>query len=187
MVISGQMMLKSNLIGYAIRKKDKSTTYTPTIFPNINFRLSSRTIMMLFCTSEIMLIASVIDKVAMQNRYPEPWYPPAIAYETLLQRVDNEMDNRGTVTVSMDDMTGATPKGNQYKKNLNAQHERMKKTGSFFLKNVKFQCIKGRLRFVNSAQSHLIQVADIAAYNVYRQLTDYGGKLGRPHVPIRKV
>src|SRR5262245_232421 len=36
--------------------------------------------------SDISLIAAVVDKRHMQEKYPKPWYTPAIAYELLLQR-----------------------------------------------------------------------------------------------------
>ena len=110
----------------------------------------------------------------MQERYPQPWYAPAVAYEILMQRVDREMRNEGIVSVSIDDMTGATPKGNQYKENLKNHHEQLKNTGSRLYSGFTFKCVRGRLRFINSAHSHLIQVADIVAYNVYRQFTDHG-------------
>jgi hypothetical protein len=124
--------------------------------------------------ADIILLAAVVDKVHMQEDYPNPWYPPAIAYEILLQRVENELSGHGTVGVTIDDMTGATPHGNQYKANLKKQHEQMKQRGSSLRDGVTFSTLEGRLRFVNSAQSHLIQVADIAAYNVFRQFVDHG-------------
>ncbi|MEJ7873202.1 MAG: DUF3800 domain-containing protein [Rubrobacteraceae bacterium] len=126
--------------------------------------------------ADLLLIASVVDKVHMQETYSNPWYAPAVAYEILLQRMERQMRNKGIVTVSIDDMTGATPKGNQYKENLKKHHEQLKKTGSKLLSNIDFECVKGRLKFINSSHSHLIQVADIAAYNVYRQFTDHGEK-----------
>lgn len=126
--------------------------------------------------ADLLLIASVVDKVHMQDTYGNPWYAPAVAYEILLQRIESEMKGKGIVTISVDDMTGATPKGNQYKDNLKKHHERLKRTGSKLLSNIEFEWIKGRLKFINSSHSHLVQVADIAAYNVYRQFTDHGEK-----------
>ena len=124
--------------------------------------------------ADLQLVASVVDKVHMQEEYRDPWYAPAVAYEILLQRVENELGDAGTVAVTIDDMTGATPRGNQYKDNLKRQHRKMIERGSSLRRGMKFDCLEGRLRFVNSAQSHLVQVADIAAYNVYRQFVDHG-------------
>jgi hypothetical protein len=121
-----------------------------------------------------MFIAAVIDKKHMQETYPVLWYVPAVAYDLLLQRLDKELHRTGEVSVVIDDMTGATPKGNQYKFNLTQQHQRMIKRGSALMKGFDFRFLHKTLKFVNSAQSHLIQVADIAAYNVYRQFVDHG-------------
>lgn len=124
---------------------------------------------------DLMFIAAVIDKKHMQETYPKnPWYPPAVAYDLLLQRLDKELHRVGEVSVIIDDMTGATPRGNQYKFNLTRQHQRMIQRGSALMSGFNFKFLNKTLKFVNSAHSHLIQVADIAAYNVYRQFVDHG-------------
>jgi hypothetical protein len=38
----------------------------------------------------------------------------------------------------------------------------------------------GTQRFVNSAISHLVQISDLAAYNVHRQFNQYGEDWERP-------
>jgi hypothetical protein len=126
--------------------------------------------------SDLMLIAGVIDKVDMVREYPRPYHPSAVAYEVLMQRVEQELEGRGTVAVTMDDMSGATPKHNQFKDNLKQQHDGMRKAGSKILRGFKYSTLEGRLRFMNSAHSGLIQIADLTAYNVFRQFTDYGGQ-----------
>lgn len=136
-------------------------------------------------TSDLLFIASVIDKIEMQQRYPVPWYPPAIAYELLLQRVEYEVQGKGDYSVIIDDMTGKTPRGNEYKENLKKQHTRLKKVGSSLINGLTFKCAPSRLKFVNSAYSHMIQVADIAAYNVYRQFVDHGADWENPK--LRKL
>ncbi len=126
-------------------------------------------------STDLMFVASVVDKQHVQQKYGErAYYAPAIAYDVLLQRVETELKGNHSVGVTIDDMMGATPKGNQYKDNLTQQHNRLKQHGSSLLKSIKFTCLQGRLRFVNSGVSHLVQVADIAAYNVYRQFVDHG-------------
>lgn len=123
--------------------------------------------------SDLMFIACVVDKKHMQQKYPRPHYAPAVAYEGVLQRVQNELLDAGKVLVTIDDMHGKTPAGNEYKSNLRRQHERLKKFGSRML-SMKFPCLEGELRFQGSHQSHLLQVADIAAYNTYRQFVEHG-------------
>ncbi len=122
---------------------------------------------------DLMLIASIVDKVHMQEDYKEPWYAPTIAYEILLQRIVQEVKYPNSVSVTIDDMDGATPKKRQYKLNLKRQHQRLKQYGSSLRKGLDFSVLKN-IRFINSAFSHHIQVADLIAYNVFRQFYDYG-------------
>lgn len=135
---------------------------------------------------DLVLLASVVDKIHMQEDYgPKPWYPPAVAYETILQRVEAELrDAGGTVSVVIDDMSGATPKANPYKSNLKRQHQLLKQHGSRLLSGFKFTTLEGRLKFLPSERSELIQVADVVAYNVYRQFVEHGDeweqRLGGP-------
>lgn len=115
----------------------------------------------------------------MQARYRSPYYPPATAYDAILCRVQKEVTQRDRIAVIIDDTTGATPKGNHYKDLLNKQHSSLKQSGSRLWKGFVFPSI-GSLRFVNSANSHLIQVADLCAYNVYRQFIEYGPDWEKP-------
>jgi hypothetical protein len=125
----------------------------------------------------VQLVAVVVDKVHMQEDYAPPktpWYAPAVAYEVLLQRVVQEVRVPATVGVVIDDMTGATPRGNQYKRNLIGHHKRLRTVGSSLQRGIAFSSLVPGPRFLNSAQSHLIQVADTVSYNVLRQFTDHG-------------
>lgn len=122
--------------------------------------------------SEMVLIASVVDKLQVQEQYKYPHYVPSIAYEIILQRLAHSVP--GTATVIIDDMTGSTPKMTQYKENLKRQHRSLRQNGSRLLSGFRFNCLLPEVRFTDSAKHHLVQVADIAAYNVYRQFRDYG-------------
>lgn len=124
--------------------------------------------------TDLQLIAAVIDKQRVQERYASPWYAPAIAYDLLMQRVVQECAEPNCVTVTIDDMTGATPKGNQYKDNLKRHHTALKQRGSALQKGIDFSPLSGDIKFVSSARSHQVQVADVVAYNIYRQFVDYG-------------
>jgi hypothetical protein len=127
--------------------------------------------------SDLKLVACVVDKVHMREDYgDQAWYPPAAAYELLLQRVHADVEDCGPgrcVSVIVDDMTGATPKGNQYRDNLRRHHAQLKQTGSYLYRGIRFPRLRD-LRFVDSKRSELIQVADLVAYNVYRQFRDHG-------------
>jgi len=122
----------------------------------------------------LRLFAAVVDKVHVAEDYTSPWYAPAIAYEILLQRVVQEVKLPTRVSVVIDDMTGATPKGRQYRANLEVHHARLKKNGSSLLKGLDFAPLLPGIRFVDSARSHLVQVSDVVAYNVFRQFVDHG-------------
>lgn len=124
--------------------------------------------------AEILILAAVVDKEHMQEDYGEgAWYPPAICYEVLMQRLVQEIPYPNIVSVVVDDMDGATPKGNQYKINLKKQHNSLRKNGSRLRKGLDFRPLQG-LKFMDSAKSHHVQAADIVAYNVYRQFVDHG-------------
>lgn len=124
--------------------------------------------------ADIILVAGVVDKLAMQNTYGErAYYPPAIAYELIAQRIQNHIGPAGTCLVVMDDMSGKNPKGSEHKANLVRQHRQMRKSGSQLVKGLHLPAL-GALRFNNSARSHLIQVADIVGYNVHRQFREHG-------------
>jgi hypothetical protein len=127
--------------------------------------------------TELVLIAAVVDKVHMQEEYRpprSPWYPPAVAYEYLLQRVVQHVAEPASIAVFVDDMSGATPKGSQYKENLTNQHHQLRTAGSRLQKGLSFNRVEPNLSFIDSAKSHMIQVADVVSYNVYRQFVQHG-------------
>jgi hypothetical protein len=124
--------------------------------------------------ADLNLLAAVVDKAHMAEVYPKPWYTPAIAYEAIVQRLQNELSpTGGSAGVVIDDMTGKTPNNSEYKANLTRHHEQLKRTGSALLR-IPITVLSGRLKFVNSKDSELIQIADVISYNVFRQFRDYG-------------
>jgi len=126
--------------------------------------------------TNLTFMASVIDKIHMMEDYgPRPWYAPDVAYEVLLQRVQQHMEETGGYAqIIIDDMTGATPKKNQYKTNLDRYHKRLLKYGSHLKRGMVFDHIIGRLIFKPSHLHHTLQIADLCSYNVLRQFRDHG-------------
>jgi len=124
--------------------------------------------------SAITFIAAVVDKVHMVEDYGEDaYYPPALAYEFVLQRVEMEAARQNWfVHVTIDNTTGKTPRQTEYRTNLLRQHKNLRKNGSRFVK-IRYDHILPGLSFADSAISPMIQVADIAAYNVFRQFRDH--------------
>jgi len=125
--------------------------------------------------SELQIIAVVVDKLHMQERYPEPWYPPTVAYEVLMQRVCLAVPATDSVAVTMDEISGKTPKSRAYGPLMLAHHAKLAKAGSSLQVDVRMsQLTAAGFRFVNSAHSHLLQMADLVTYNVHRQFRDHG-------------
>jgi uncharacterized protein DUF3800 len=123
----------------------------------------------------LTFIASVVDKLHMQQTYgPNAWYAPTLAYDTLLQRAVQAVAPDDSIAVTVDDIGGKTPKQNAYTQLLARHHESLVQHGSRLLKSLSFASLTGPVRFVNSKHSDLVQVADLAAYNVHRQFRDFG-------------
>jgi Protein of unknown function (DUF3800) len=121
------------------------------------------------------LIASVVDKLHMQENYGAgAWYAPTVAYDVLMQRAVQAVPSGSSLSVTVDDISGKTPKHHEYKELLSKHHRRLLQRGSSLQPSISFGCLSGPVRFTNSSHSDLIQVADLAAYNVHRQFRDYG-------------
>ena len=120
-------------------------------------------------------IAAVVDKLHMQERYgTNAHYPHTVAYDVLLQRAVQAVGADDTIAVTIDDISGATPKHNDYKDLLRKHHNRLRQSGSPYQKKISFRALTDSPRFMNSKHSDLVQVADLAAYNVHRQFRDFG-------------
>jgi hypothetical protein len=134
--------------------------------------------------ADVMLIAAVVDKVQMVEEYgTRAYYPPAVAYEALMQRVQNEVVSADACLVVVDDMTGKNPKGNEHKRNLIRHHELLRKHGSRLRRGMRLDAL-GQLKFMSSARSNMLQVADLVAYNVYRQFVEFGEDWEKPSAAL---
>ena len=122
----------------------------------------------------LQFVGAVVDKLHMQETYERPWYAPTAAYEVLLQRAVQAIPDGATLAVTMDDISGRTPKRNFYTALLKEHHSKLQHFGSILQKGISFACLSGGVNFANSARSDLVQVADVAAYNIHRQFKDYG-------------
>jgi hypothetical protein len=136
----------------------------------------------LIVLAPLELIAAVVDKPQVQEAYAEPWYAPTLAYEILLQRAVQAVPTGAKLAVTVDDITGKTPKRNDYKTLLAKHHQGLMQTGSKLMKSLSFACLSGPVKFMHSHHSDLVQVADLAAYNVMRQFRDHGTQWEQPAV-----
>ena len=124
--------------------------------------------------SKLELLAAIVDKSHMQEDYHEPWYPPTVAYDLLAQRAVQASPEAGSVSVTIDNISGATPHRNEYRTLLERHHDQLRQTGSRLRPGLSFAPLTGPIRFINSQLSDLIQLADLVAYNVHRQFRDHG-------------
>jgi len=125
--------------------------------------------------ADVKIVACVVDKQHMVEDYLQKrWYTPALAYEAMIQRLQNEFGPKGrTFGVVIDDMTGKTPNSTEYRANLVKHHAQLQRSGGNLIK-MPMSALEGNLRFANSRDNHLIQAADLIAYNVFRQFREFG-------------
>ncbi len=122
----------------------------------------------------VVLIAAVVDKLHMREKYGlSAWHPQTAAYDVLLQRAVQEVGTTD-LQVTVDQIGGATAKKNEYKDLLLRHHDALASRGSSLLRSLSFKCLKCPAKFADSKHSDLVQVADLAAYNVHRQFRDFG-------------
>lgn len=124
--------------------------------------------------ANLMLLAAVVNKLHMQEKYATPWFANTAAYEILLQRAVKEIPKGSTLSVTIDNISGKTPAQNEYRQLVSAHHEKLRKFGSSLQKSIKFDCVDGPVRFVLSHHFDAIQAADLVAYNVNRQFLNHG-------------
>ncbi|MGC1878480.1 MAG: DUF3800 domain-containing protein [Rhabdochlamydiaceae bacterium] len=159
-----------------VEKERKKRYLDPFAKSEADMKHFSEQIYDLIITSECILVACAINKQEVQLKYPKPHYAPSIAYDCLLQRAQQEMKaQNGRLQIIMDDMSGATPKKNQYKENLEIQHKNLLTRGSPLRRGMIFDRI-GQLTFSDSQADERLQLADLVAYAVYRQFMEYGDR-----------
>jgi hypothetical protein len=74
--------------------------------------------------------------------------------------------------VTFDDPAGKSPGGHEWRDLLKKQHIKLKRYGCPYT-NMKFDDV-GPLKYVDSRESVFMQLADIVAYNTFRQFRDHG-------------
>jgi hypothetical protein len=128
----------------------------------------------LMTSDRLTYLAAAIDKPAMLEKYPNPWYPSATAYQFLLQRYERHCADAGASgLITVDDMDGSSPKNNQWRDLLRAHHTRLKKDGCPLTKMTFPNMPKAPL-FASSKGLNLLQLADLLAYNVFRHFREHG-------------
>jgi hypothetical protein len=160
---------------FRIPKERKKRYLLPFNLTETAFREMTGEIYRTIQDSPTTLIASVIDKKMMFEKYREKAFSPSgFAYELLMERYQyflQEVQSIGDVVI--DDISGKNPKGHPYKELIKSLHARLQRYGSTGQK-VKIDRITGSPKFWPSEKSNIIQIADFCAYNTMRQFRDYG-------------
>lgn len=128
----------------------------------------------------ICLFATVIDKVQMGEKYVTPQNPSSLAYRLIFERFQQFLETRdppcyGVVIFDRIDDANFRTKG--YENLLTRQHLRYLQQGTDF---VQVDNIVEGLLFIPSSENNFIQLADLCAYNVYRQFRDHGREWDQP-------
>jgi len=119
-----------------------------------------------------LLIAAIVDKTQMQQRYSTPQAPSSLAYRLLFERVENflvKQAQHGILIFDKITELEVTKKG--YENLLSRQHQRYMEKGTEYVQIS--QIVEGLL-FIPSHENNLLQLADLCAYNTYRQFVDHG-------------
>ena len=131
----------------------------------------------LLVLAPLVLIGAIVNKLHMQEDYApprSPWYAPTVAYEFLLQRAVQAVPQGSTLAVTLDDISGKTPKRSTYKTLVAQHHDKLRAVGSRLQQKISFACLDSPARFVLSQHSDMIQAADLVSYCIHRQFRDHG-------------
>lgn len=130
-------------------------------------------------TSNIVLFASVIDKKEMQEDYVTPQNPSSIAYRLIFERfekfLEQQAEDRGIVIFDKISEAAFVKKG--YENLLVRQHLKYMTKGTDY---VTVERIIEGLLFIPSVENNFIQLADLCAYNTFRQFRQFGEDWEKP-------
>ncbi len=128
----------------------------------------------------VVLFASVIDKVQMTDKYVAPQSPSSLAYRLLFERFQQFLESQGEGShglVIFDRIHDANFREQGYENLLAQQHLRYLQQGTEF---VEISNIVEGLLFISSAVNNFIQLADLCAYDVFRQFKEHGSEWDAP-------
>ena len=169
---STQVEIKSNWLR---QPKEAATHYLePYGISEAKLKAFTESVYDWILATEIVFLAGVVDKDQMKAQYSSPHNPSAVAYNIFLQRYQKFLvSHRCNGSVILDDFTGATKAGNQWKDLLLRQHSSLLKSGCPYTR-LQFNNIHQDLLFKDSAGSSILQDSDLVCYNTFRQFKEYG-------------
>lgn len=129
----------------------------------------------LIVDAPLTLFAVVIDKRQMMTQYVSPVPATEMAYELLLERIARFLsgcDNAPCGIVIHDLIQeSSSSQARSHQKAILELHERFQDRGRTGFASVE-KIIEG-VHFLPTDQSNFLQLADLVAYNVYRQFTNH--------------
>jgi hypothetical protein len=128
----------------------------------------------LIVSRNVTIFGAVIDKVQMQETYIVPQSPSSLAYKLLFERLElflRSLPENQFGIVVFDKITQYQAKMVGYENLLTRQHLKYQLKGTDF---VGIERIIEGLLFIPSVESNFLQIADLCAYNIFRQFRTYG-------------
>jgi len=128
----------------------------------------------------VVLFGSVVDKVQMQGTYAQPQSPSSLAYRHIFERFQHFLKSRHEPTygvVVFDKIHDAVFRSKGYENLLTRQHLRYLQQGTDF---VQIDNIVEGLLFIPSSENNFVQLADLCAYNLFRQFREHGKQWDSP-------
>ena len=122
----------------------------------------------------LTLFSVVIDKRRMMEQYESPMPATPLAYQMLMERIQTFLEQQqgnpnGLIIHDLIDEKPGLPRSHQ--KEIVDLHERLLHEGRTTYKNIS-NLIEG-VHFIPDDQSNFLQLADLMAYNVFRQFTEH--------------
>lgn len=124
--------------------------------------------------SDMVLFAAVIDKIQMQEQYSTPQSPSSLAYKFIFERFQQFLQGLHQTEqgiVIFDKISEAQFVKRGYENLLSRQHLRYLEKGTDY---VRIDRIIEGLLFIPSYENNFIQIADLCAYNTFRQFRQFG-------------
>jgi hypothetical protein len=128
----------------------------------------------------LALFASVVDKTQMTQMYTMPQNSSSLAYRHIFERFQHFLESQDDATYGMvifDKIHDAAFRTKGYENLLTRQHLRYLQQGTDF---VQIDNIVEGLLFISSSENNFVQLADLCAYNLFRQFKDHGRQWDNP-------
>lgn len=128
-------------------------------------------------TFDVVIIATVVDKHQLKTLNADSLAPTTIAYQTLFEQIELFLKPQDEIygVLIFDKINENEFRRKGYENLLAKQHLNYLHQGTG---SVQVSRIVEGLLFIPSHENNLLQLADLCAYNIYRQFADHGDEWG---------